>query len=114
LHPAKGSVLGYLYSALSLTWSGVICFSSFGILDRGRPFGKQRGGELFRCIYRRRVCRIFPLYYLVLEPISPPRAESGSGAFCVALRNAAAVLALATFTQNILTAKPDLPEVGWV
>ena len=115
LHPAKGSALGYLSSALSLTWSGVdLFFVLSGFLIAGILLENKEAGNYFSVFYRRRVCRIFPLYYLVLGAYFAARALIGDQErFAWLIGTPLPFWRWATFTQNILTAKPDFAG-GWL
>jgi len=115
LQPAKGTALAYLSSALHLTWSGVdLFFVLSGFLIAGILFENKAAGNFFSVFYRRRICRIFPLYYTVLAGYFAARAALGEHAhFGWLFGNPLPLWRFATFTQNILVAKAGFTG-GWL
>lgn len=65
--PQSGQTLGVLKQVLGFTWSGVdLFFVLSGFLIAGILIDNRDKKNYFSTFYIRRVCRIFPLYYLNL------------------------------------------------
>jgi len=103
-----GSTAAHALGCLWLSWSGVdLFFVLSGFLIGGILIDNQRSDNYFRVFYVRRVCRIFPLYYLwfllfcsLLLAAQLSRFENGfhSGLFT----NPLPLWSYATFSQNLL------------
>jgi len=105
LVPADPGSLGrQLLTPLRLTWSGVdLFFVLSGFLIAGILIDNRGTTNFFRTFYVRRVCRIFPLYYLWLAMFG--LAAYGIGAGNKWLFDGAMPLwSYATFTQNFFMA----------
>jgi len=90
---------------LNLTWSGVdLFFVLSGFLICGIVVDNRDAANLFRVFYARRVCRIFPLYFLLLGAfvVLAHTPLAGHTAFRWLFSNPLPYWSYATFTQNIL------------
>jgi peptidoglycan/LPS O-acetylase OafA/YrhL len=66
-HPEKDSLSSILLSPLSLAWSGVdLFFVLSGFLIVGILLDVKESESYFKTFYIRRICRIFPLYYMMI------------------------------------------------
>jgi peptidoglycan/LPS O-acetylase OafA/YrhL len=98
------TVLDRFKRCLSLTWSGVdLFFVLSGFLIAGILIDHRDAANYFRVFYVRRVCRIFPLYFLLLLlfvcHFTIPALRSHS--FQWLFHNPLPLWSYATFTQNI-------------
>ena len=100
-HPG---LLSRLNLALSLSWSGVdLFFVLSGFLIAGILLDHRDAPNYFRVFYIRRVCRIFPLYFLLLALficLSATRLST-SPSFQWLFHNPMPLWSYASFTQNI-------------
>lgn len=94
------SILSFFKDATALAWSGVDLFLMLsGFLIVGILFDNKGANNIYRVFFIRRICRIFPLYYLLyfvfllLILFSPSNFEW-------LFRNPLPLLSYATFTQN--------------
>lgn len=98
------NVVFYCFRASSLTWSGVdLFFVLSGFLIAGILLDHRNTSNFFRVFYLRRVCRIFPLYFLLfglfLCLMATPLAISPS--FQWLFHDPLPLWSYASFTQNI-------------
>lgn len=67
LDPQSSPIASWLSDALSLTWSGVdLFFVLSGFLIGGILLDHRDTRHYFKAFYTRRICRIFPLYFVWL------------------------------------------------
>jgi peptidoglycan/LPS O-acetylase OafA/YrhL len=110
------SILFYCNRALSLTWSGVdLFFVLSGFLIAGILLDHRDTSNYFRVFYLRRVCRIFPLYFLWLALfICLLSATSITTACPWVFRNPLPLWSYATFTQNFAMAAYQRFGPAWL
>jgi peptidoglycan/LPS O-acetylase OafA/YrhL len=66
-HPGEWPVLKYIWYSHRLTWSAVdLFFVLSGFLIVGILIDMKDSKFYFKTFYIRRICRIFPLYYLMV------------------------------------------------
>ncbi len=102
--PQPKSFTSYCRHATSLTWSGVdLFFVLSGFLIGGILLDHRNTSNYFRVFYLRRVCRIFPLYFLLLALFLALSATSvaTSPSFRSLFYDPLPLWSYATFTQNI-------------
>lgn len=112
-----GSLLSYLRLALGLTWSGVdLFFVLSGFLIAGILIDQRGAANFFRLFYIRRVCRIFPLYFLVLLSFVCAKAivDVPSEASKWLFDGAMPLWSYATFTQNIFMGLREGFGANWL
>ncbi len=99
-----GTVLAYVVALFRLGWSGVdLFFVLSGFLIAGILLDHRDSGNYFSVFYARRVCRIFPVYFLVLAAylVAIGTPASSRPEFDWLLRDPLPIWSYATFTQNI-------------
>jgi peptidoglycan/LPS O-acetylase OafA/YrhL len=108
-----------LFRFMSLTWSGVTLFFVLsGFLIGGILLDHRGAPNYFAAFYGRRVCRIFPIYYLwlllfVAAPLLLRAMPIGSAtAWLMAPR--LPLWSYATFTQNFVQARHDTLGANWM
>lgn len=104
IHPDPKTLISYCSLALSLTWSGVdLFFVLSGFLITGILLDHRNTSNFFRVFYLRRVCRIFPLYFLLLGLFvclsATPLFTSPSYQWL--FHDPLPIWSYATFTQNL-------------
>lgn len=103
--PEPYSLAAYVKKMLSLTWSGVdLFFVLSGFLIVGILLDHRDASNYFHVFYIRRICRIFPLYFLLLGlfVLLPPVLSLPEPAHTWLFSNPHPLWSYATFTQNIL------------
>jgi len=99
-----GSAIAYLLVPLRLSWSGVdLFFVLSGFLIAGNLIDNKNTENYFRVFYLRRVCRIFPMYFLLLALfiLVSNTAISALPAYAWLFDRPFPLWTYATFTQNI-------------
>jgi peptidoglycan/LPS O-acetylase OafA/YrhL len=103
-----------LFRVLNLTWTGVALFFVLsGFLIGGILLDHRDAPNYFSVFYRRRICRIFPLYYawlilfIVLRPLI-------GGVSDWLFAHPMPLWSYATFTQNIFQARTAIWGASWL
>lgn len=103
--PEPQSALAYLDRAFGLAWSGVdLFFVLSGFLITGILLDNRHSGNYFRIFYIRRMCRIMPVYYLVIALyfLVANWDVWQKDHFAWLMANPFPLWSYTTFTQNIL------------
>jgi peptidoglycan/LPS O-acetylase OafA/YrhL len=111
------TLISYCAHAMSLTWSGVdLFFVLSGFLIGGILLDHRNTSNYFRVFYLRRVCRIFPLYFLVLALFLALFATSiaTSPSFRSLFQDPFPLWSYATFSQNIFMGIRGDFGPGWL
>lgn len=96
------STLSQIRRATSLFWSGVdLFFVLSGFLIGGILLDNKDAANYFSVFYWRRVCRIFPLYYLMLATFLIGFSLGGDSFAPWLFANPLPIASYATFTQNM-------------
>jgi peptidoglycan/LPS O-acetylase OafA/YrhL len=109
-----GRVAHATVQAFLLTWSGVdLFFVLSGFLIGGILLDQREAPRYFRAFFARRICRIFPLYFLALACFAALTWALGplgrNAGFDWTLAGPMPAWSYATFTQNIvMAARGDL------
>ncbi len=118
LRPENGSLLAGVRQALGFTWSGVdLFFVLSGFLIAGILIDNRERPGYFRAFYARRVCRIFPLYYLNIAIFLVCMAWLGDRMPVLAplfRDNGVPLWTYIPFLQNIAMSEANSGGVGWL
>lgn len=119
LDVGKGSVAYSLVRPVGLAWSGVdLFFVLSGFLLGGILMDNRESQGYFRVFYARRICRIFPLYFLWLAlflalEAAVPKPAAG-GALSWLLKDPLPPWSYATYTQNLAMASQARFGPNWM
>ncbi|MFL5804308.1 MAG: acyltransferase family protein [Roseiflexaceae bacterium] len=112
-------LISYAINALGLTWSGVdLFFVLSGFLIGGVLLDNKYASNYFKVFYIRRICRIFPLYFLWLSIFvwivyqAPDLAKEYP--FRWLFGDPMPLLSYATYTQNIVMAQKGFFGSNWL
>ncbi len=115
--PEPDSLLAVCKQSLSLTWCGVdLFFVLSGFLIAGILLDKSDATNFFQAFYLRRVCRIFPLYFMMLALFIAFAATAvpSSPAYQWLFENPLPLWSYASFTQNLFMAPPQYFGPNWL
>jgi peptidoglycan/LPS O-acetylase OafA/YrhL len=111
------TILFYCNRALSMTWSGVdLFFVLSGFLIAGILLDHRETSNYFRIFYFRRICRIFPLYFLwlALFVCLSYTSSSTAPAFPWVFGKPLPLWSYATFTQNFVMSAEQRFGPAWL
>jgi peptidoglycan/LPS O-acetylase OafA/YrhL len=115
---AESLLRGALGALTSMSWSGVdLFFVLSGFLLGGILLDNKESPSLFKTFYARRICRLFPLYYLSLLLFCFATLVLGSPAnrgIKWLLYQPLPIWSYATFTQNFITAFSNSFGANWL
>jgi len=104
--PKDPGLLGPIWVAMGVSWTGVdLFFVLSGFLIGGILLDNQASPNYFTTFYIRRVCRIFPLYYLLIFSLLLVESFGlgrGSPGLTWLMRGRLPYWAYTTFTQNVV------------
>lgn len=111
----------YIAQALAFTWSGVdLFFVLSGFLIGGILLDNRQSPTYFKTFYIRRVCRIFPLYFMWLAPfllivhLIPAFSNPGEHPVGWLFNQSIPGWSYATFTQNFVMADRGTFGANWL
>lgn len=114
IHAEPGSANHYALMPLRLTWSGVdLFFVLSGFLIGGILMDNRSTPRYFRAFYVRRICRIFPLYYLWLLIFAVAVYVVGTTNGWL-FDHSMPLWSYATFTQNFVMAERATWGAHWL
>ncbi len=113
-----GSTAAYGMKLLSLTWAGVdLFFVLSGFLIGGILLDNRSQPNYFKAFYVRRICRIFPLYYLMFC-LFALATMSGLGAWGEGFKwlfgDALPIWSYAVYWQNNMMAATGEMNANWI
>jgi peptidoglycan/LPS O-acetylase OafA/YrhL len=103
IHPSRHSLLGAVAIPFRLCWSGVdLFFVLSGFLIGGILVDSREAANYFRVFYTRRVCRLGPVYLMLLASFGLAYLLCDPhGRFSWLLENPLPAASYITFTQNV-------------
>ena len=117
IHAPLQSAAGRVAQVLGLCWSGVdLFFVLSGFLIAGILLDQRGAANYFRVFYIRRVCRIFPLYFLLLGlfVVVAATAVGRDPRFHELFAGAMPLWSYALFVQNIVMGFRETFGAGWL
>ena len=117
IHAPLQSAAGRVAQVLGLCWSGVdLFFVLSGFLIAGLLLDHRGAENYFRVFYVRRVCRIFPLYFLLLALFVAVAATAvgRDPRFQQLFAGAMPLWSYALFVQNIIMGVRETFGAGWL
>ena len=117
IHAPLHSAAGRVVQVLGLCWSGVdLFFVLSGFLIAGILLDHRGAANYFRVFYIRRVCRIFPLYFLLLGlfVVGAATAVGRDPRFHQLFAAPMPLWSYALFVQNIVMGARETFGAGWL
>lgn len=117
IHAPLASVGGRVAQVLGLCWSGVdLFFVLSGFLIAGILLDRREAENYFRVFYIRRVCRIFPLYFVLLGlfVLLAATKVGRDPRFSLLFADPMPLWSYAAFVQNMVMGARETYGAGWL
>jgi len=118
MKPATHSGFAPIWTLLGVSWTGVdLFFVLSGFLIGGILLDNRESQNYFKSFYVRRVCRIFPIYYLlVFAYFAVALVDFGekAGELKPLMNNPMPFWSYVTFTQNLVMTHKTTFGCGWL